>query len=246
MQNTHTIEHAQVSNSGISNFPVEEDDADPRTYGLEPADEQPHGEHGSPVVEGPRPKGDCWRPNVAEKQYKSTRAIRLAAWHCTHSKIDGIDKSLLAYLAEHSSGTSGGNAYPGNRNISNALGLTDSPTDARIAKLISFGLIERTFTAIGRKKASVYRLCLESEYFPTRTPGGEWLVQREPPSVRFMRAINWLPKEQFLLIVRWLANDRSNTDKRNDLSTGQNLPACMSPIMREALLEMSEGWMHQC
>ena len=111
---------------------------------------------------------------------KSLRAVVLSCWHCTHPDLDGTDTSLLAYLAFYSSGTSGGNAYPSNRNIADALGLTDTPTDLRLKKNIERGLIERTASAVGRKKASVYRLRLESPYFPDKTAGGERLVTDMP------------------------------------------------------------------
>jgi len=111
---------------------------------------------------------------------KSARAVHLAAFHCTHPDLDGIDKGLLAYLAEYASYGTGADSHPGNRNIADALSLTDRPTDNRLKKNIDRGLIERTERADGRKKASVYRLCLERPYYPDQTPGGERLV--EPPT----------------------------------------------------------------
>lgn len=103
--------------------------------------------------------------------------MRLAAFHCTHPDLDGTDKALLAYLAEYAK-PDGMGAYPGNRNIASALGLKDSATDKRIAKNIALGLIERTERANGRNRASAYRLCLESAYYPDETPGGERLVKK--------------------------------------------------------------------
>ena len=109
---------------------------------------------------------------------KSARAMRLASFHCTHPDLDGIDKGLLAYLAEYVAHGTGRDAHPGNTNLSDALKLTDRPTDTRLKKNIERGLIERTFRADGRGKASAYRLCLESPYYPDQTPGGEWLIDK--------------------------------------------------------------------
>ena len=116
--------------------------------------------------------------------------MRLAAWHCTHPDIDGIDKSLLAYLADYAK-PDGTSAYPGNRNIGDAIGLKDSATDKRLAKNIARGLIERTERANGRNRASAYRLCLENASYPDEAPGGERLVKKtrgqdvdeEPPGI---------------------------------------------------------------
>jgi hypothetical protein len=112
---------------------------------------------------------------------KSHRAVLLAAAHCKHPANDAVDTALLLYLAVNSDRGTGENSHPGNRNIADALKLTDSPTDARLGKLITRGLIERTARADGRGKASSYRLCLESEHYPDQTPGGEGLVETAPP-----------------------------------------------------------------
>ena len=112
---------------------------------------------------------------------KSSLALMKAASHCTHPELDGVDKSLLAYLAMYADKITGENSHPGNKNIADALGLTDRPTDARLQKNVARGLIERTARADGRSKASTYRLCIESPYYPNRTPGGEWLIE-EPPN----------------------------------------------------------------
>jgi hypothetical protein len=108
---------------------------------------------------------------------KHHRALCLAAFHCTHPDIDATDKALLVYLALHSN-LAGENAHPGNINLSDALSLTDRPTDARLKKNIERGLIERTFRADGRGKASVYRLRLDSPCYPDCTPGGEELTEK--------------------------------------------------------------------
>jgi DNA-binding MarR family transcriptional regulator len=115
---------------------------------------------------------------MADKNYITHRAIQLAAFHCTHPDLDATDKALLAYLALHGDHGNAANAHPGNINIADALGLTDRPTDQRIKNNIERGLIERTHRADGRKRASVYRLCLESPYFPVRAPNGECLTDK--------------------------------------------------------------------
>src|ERR1700758_4247491 len=112
---------------------------------------------------------------------KSHRAVELAAAHCTHPDINGTDKALLMYLAICSDHAKGTNSHPGNRNLTDVLCLTDSPTDARLRKNRERGLIARTERGDGRGKASAYRLCLESPYFPDFTPGGECLVVEKPP-----------------------------------------------------------------
>lgn len=109
---------------------------------------------------------------------RSYRAAILAAFHCTHPDIDAADSALLGYLAASASGIT--NCHPGNRNIADALKLTDSPTDNRLAKNIKRGLIERIHRGDGRKTASIYRICWESPYFPDQTPGGKWLIEKPP------------------------------------------------------------------
>lgn len=108
---------------------------------------------------------------------KSLRALGLSAWHCTHPELDSADKALLSYLATYAK-LDGSSAHPGNRNIADALGLKDSATDVRIKKNIARGLIERTERANGRNRASCYRLCVESPFYPDQTPGGEHLTTR--------------------------------------------------------------------
>jgi hypothetical protein len=112
---------------------------------------------------------------------RSHRALCLAAIHCTHPELDGIDKSLLSYLANYGDFRTGKNSRPGNANISDALGLTGRPAKMRLTKNIERGLIERTSTGNGRGLASVYALRLDSQYFPDRAPGGEWLIEKPLP-----------------------------------------------------------------
>jgi hypothetical protein len=114
------------------------------------------------------------------KKYTSQRAVYLAASHCSHPELDATDTLLLVYLALNGDFGTGKNSHPGNLNIRHALKLTDSPTDARLKKNIERGLIERTARADGRGKASTYRLCLESPYYPEQTPGGESLTDKPP------------------------------------------------------------------
>lgn len=110
----------------------------------------------------------------------SFRAAILAAAHCTHPDLDGIDAALLMYLAAYADKENGANSHPGNRNIIGALKLGDTATDDRIRTNLDRQLIERTSRANGRGKASVYRLRFESEYFPDQAPGGEWLRDKPP------------------------------------------------------------------
>ena len=110
---------------------------------------------------------------------KNQRAAYLAAMHCTHPDLDTGDKSLLGYLAMSGNhgANYGGNCHPGNRNLADALKLTDRPVDNRLRKNIERGLIERTEAVRGRGRASVYRIRWESPYFPDHTPGGEPLTE---------------------------------------------------------------------
>jgi hypothetical protein len=140
--------------------------------------------HTNPVTRGWH--CEAANPKLAEKMMngkpKNHMALVLAAFHCTHPDLDGKDATLLAYLAVRSDHGIGTNSYPGNTNLGDALKLGDTATDERLAKNIERGLIVRTARAEGRSKASVYRLCLESPYYPDRLPGGkrEWLIDNPP------------------------------------------------------------------
>ncbi len=110
---------------------------------------------------------------------KSHRAVILAAMYCTHPDNDAEDKLALVCFAVHSNHGTGENSFPGNRNLGEAMMLKDSATDGRLTKLIGRGLIARTAKADGRGKASVYKLCLASSYYPDTTPGNESLIDDE-------------------------------------------------------------------
>jgi hypothetical protein len=108
---------------------------------------------------------------------KHHRALQLAAFHCTHPDLDSGDSALLAYLALNADFAAGTNARPGNVNTADMMKLQPRATIDRLNKNIGRGLIERTETGNGRSTASAYRLCLESPYYPDRTPGGEELTE---------------------------------------------------------------------
>lgn len=105
-------------------------------------------------------------------------AMLKAVAHCTHPDIDATDSMLLTYIAMYADRSTGGGSHPGNRNIADALKLTERPAKARIAKNIERGLIERTKVGDGRSKASVYRICWQSPHYPDSAPGGEWLSEK--------------------------------------------------------------------
>ena len=108
---------------------------------------------------------------------KSYRALLLAAAHCTHPDTDAADSCLLQYLAQYSAQDSGKNSHPGNHNLCQTMRLSRSAVNSRLSKNIARGLIERTEVGDGRSKASVYRICLESSYYPDQTPSGELLIE---------------------------------------------------------------------
>jgi hypothetical protein len=104
--------------------------------------------------------------------------MQLAVFHCTHPDLDVTDKALLAYLALYASFGSGGDSRPGNLNMQDVLKFEKRGTIKRLNQNIARGLIERTEMGHGQGKASIYRLCLESAYYPDQTPGGESLTER--------------------------------------------------------------------
>lgn len=108
----------------------------------------------------------------------TSRALRLAALHCTHPGLDGADKAILACLVENGDHGTGENCRPGNRNLMDAVRLTKRPLDARIDRLIAAGLIDRTERGDGRGRASVYRILWCSNHYPDLTPNGEWLINK--------------------------------------------------------------------
>jgi hypothetical protein len=111
---------------------------------------------------------------------KNHRGLCLAAYHCTHPDIDAHDRLLLTYIAQNTDRTDM-TAHPGNKNLASAIGLKDRATDDRLTNNMARKLIERTERADGRGKASAYRICWESPFYPDRTPTGEWLVADKEP-----------------------------------------------------------------
>jgi hypothetical protein len=109
---------------------------------------------------------------------KNLRAAFLAAAHCTHPDTDAADKSLLAYLTAYANYKTGENSRPGNRNLADVINFTDRGMKNRLTQLITYGLLERTERGDGRGRASAYRLCWESPFYPDQAPGGEWLSDK--------------------------------------------------------------------
>jgi hypothetical protein len=62
---------------------------------------------------------------------------------------------------------------PGNRDMADVAGVNERNARKLTAKLIGWGLIERTEVGDGRKNASVYRICWESDHYPDESPGGK-------------------------------------------------------------------------
>lgn len=116
-----------------------------------------------------------------KRKPKNHRGLCLAAFHCTHPGIDAHDRLLLSYLAQNADRGPVPLAHPGNKNIADAIGLKDRATDNRLTNNRNRGLIERTSRADGRGKASTYRICWESDFYPDQTPSGEYLIEEEEP-----------------------------------------------------------------
>jgi hypothetical protein len=112
---------------------------------------------------------------------KTQRAVQLTAFHCTHPDLDAADSALLAYLALNADFKTGKNSRPGNINTAQMLKFKKRGTINLLSENIKRGLIERTSEGKGRGSASVYRLCLESTYYPDRTPSGEELTEKDAP-----------------------------------------------------------------
>lgn len=108
------------------------------------------------------------------KTYSSHREMRRAVAVCTHPALDGTDLALLHVLAENAN-EKGYGAHPGNRMLQAACRLSERGVQYRLKKLIECGLAERTECPKGGSGlAAVYRICLESPWFPT----WEEVVQR--------------------------------------------------------------------
>jgi hypothetical protein len=112
---------------------------------------------------------------------KSQRAVQLAAFHCTHPDLDAADSALLAYLALNADFKTGKNSRPGNSNTADMLKFEKRGTINILTENIKRGLIERTLKGNGRGIASVFRLCLENDYYPDQTPSGEELSDKSAP-----------------------------------------------------------------
>jgi hypothetical protein len=110
----------------------------------------------------------------------SLRSFLLSVLCCDHPDLDGIDRALLAMLAANANMATGVNARPGNAMLERSSGLGRSAMQTRLAKNIERGLIERTQKGDGRGLASVYRLCIDSPYYPDQAPNGEWLIAKKP------------------------------------------------------------------
>jgi len=92
--------------------------------------------------------------------------MRLSVALCSHPSLDGTFRTILHFLAEYMN-DKGYGARPGNERLMAVCGLTIRALQARLAKLIGFGLIERTECPKGgRGWASVYRICFENPHFP--------------------------------------------------------------------------------
>jgi len=107
------------------------------------------------------------------KTYNTQWALEEAVSHCTHPDLDAADVLLLWKIAHHCKHGNGCGAHAGNRDMAAVLRKSERTTDYRLQKLIRLKLIERTFAAVGRGKASEYRICLESDFYPpekTRNP----------------------------------------------------------------------------
>ena len=113
---------------------------------------------------------------------KSYRAMLLAVAAACHSEIDGTDKALLNVLAVNADGETGNNSRPGNASLLAGTCLRWSALHVRIEKNIARGLIECTYRANAKGKASVYRVCLENTSYPDRAPNGEWLIASPEPA----------------------------------------------------------------
>jgi hypothetical protein len=102
--------------------------------------------------------------------------MMIAVRAASHPEIDGVDKALLMALAMDADYKTGKNSRPGNASLQSGTVLEYSALRDRIKKNLRLGLMECTYEAHGRGKASVYRLCLECPAYPDRSTSGEWLL----------------------------------------------------------------------
>jgi len=104
------------------------------------------------------------------KTYSTQWALEESVTHCTHPDLDATDAFLLWKIAHHCKHATGRGARAGNRDMVAVLRVCERTIQRRIKKIARLGLLECTARGDGRGKASEYRICLESDFYPPEKP----------------------------------------------------------------------------